>query len=87
MPTRRAGLIVPADVMNRMRLVSATDGDGASAEQHWRRRGRGWSARIRAWHAGSVVTPLMSALVAQGHGRLDNGALLRLVSATTGEEW
>ena len=35
---------------------------------------------------GSVVTQLMAALVAQGHGSLDNGALLRLVEQLSGRE-
>src|SRR5690242_7317228 len=35
---------------------------------------------------GSVVTQLMAALVAQGHGQLDNGALLRLVAQLSGRE-
>jgi 2-hydroxy-3-oxopropionate reductase len=33
---------------------------------------------------GSVVTQLMAALVAQGHGALDNGALLHLVEQLSG---
>jgi 2-hydroxy-3-oxopropionate reductase len=35
---------------------------------------------------GSVVTQLMAALVAQGHGQLDNGALLRLVEQLSGRD-
>ena len=35
---------------------------------------------------GSVITQLMAALVAQGHGSLDNGALLRLVEQLSGRE-
>jgi 2-hydroxy-3-oxopropionate reductase len=35
---------------------------------------------------GSVVTQLMAALVAQGQGGLDNGALLRLVEQLSGRE-
>jgi 2-hydroxy-3-oxopropionate reductase len=35
---------------------------------------------------GSVMTQLMAALVAQGHGGLDNGALLRLVEQLSGRD-
>jgi 2-hydroxy-3-oxopropionate reductase len=35
---------------------------------------------------GSVVTQLMAALVAQGHGHLDNGALLQLVEQLSGRQ-
>lgn len=35
---------------------------------------------------GSVVAQLMAALVAQGHGGLDNGALLRLVEQLSGRD-
>ena len=35
---------------------------------------------------GSVVTQLMGALVAQGHGGLDNGALLQLVEQLSGRD-
>ena len=35
---------------------------------------------------GSMVAQLMAALVAQGHGGLDNGALLRLVEQLSGRE-
>jgi len=35
---------------------------------------------------GSVVTQLMAAVVAQGHGGLDNGALLRLVEQLSGRD-
>src|SRR4051794_13267128 len=35
---------------------------------------------------GSVVTQLMAAVVAQGHGSLDNGALLRLVEQLSGRD-
>jgi 2-hydroxy-3-oxopropionate reductase len=34
----------------------------------------------------SVVTQLMGALVARGHGGLDNGALLRLVEQLSGRD-
>ena len=35
---------------------------------------------------GSVVTQLMGALVAQGHGGPDSGALLRLVEQLSGRD-
>jgi 2-hydroxy-3-oxopropionate reductase len=35
---------------------------------------------------GAVVSQLMAALVAQGHGGLDNGALLRLVEQLSGRD-
>ncbi len=38
------------------------------------------------WQSYSVVTQLMAALVAQGHGGLDDRALLRLVEQLSGRD-